>query len=174
MGNFYQGPINQNNILRGIGAVCINGCPIGAVKADSVVNLHALGANDLELKAAQYPGAILGILRGYRVYEVHIEAAEITSALLTQVLDLIPAYSAQYGQPLTPNPVASKYLLQLYGPAPRPYGTRCWTFPNIVFPNPDQFAMLTSKDEQVLPITGLATIADASGTIFDAGYFRDF
>lgn len=143
--------LNTDNFCKGLGNVCINGTPIGATRPGAAASLRVIGGADADIKAAQYPGDLLGLRRGGTEYELTIVGLEVTLSNLRRALDL--SGSVTDGKlPLgRPQKLSTQSQLSVYGEGPQQV-TRRWTFHRVVLANPEELLLGSDTEFSTAPM----------------------
>lgn len=146
--------LNTENVCKGGGTVCWNGTPIGMLSEDSEVTLAVIADADVDIKALQTGGSLLGVRRGGREYRVSVVGIETTLGNISRMLDsgIVTGGTSASMDVGLPNALATEGQLTVYGKGPQNQ-TRRWTYHKCVLASPDQVRLAAKAQPNNVPMT---------------------
>lgn len=119
--------LDSDNFCKGAGNVCINGTPVGMLKAGTKVTLTPVSnEGDVDIKCLQYEGDLLGRRQGGTVYKLTAELVETSLGNVRMALDLSSVVTPGVLPIGRSNKVATHHQVQFFGEGPQQQ-TRRWT-----------------------------------------------
>jgi hypothetical protein len=167
--------LDSDNYCKGAGNVCVNGTPVGMLKAGTKVTLTPVSnKGDLDIECLQYEGDLLGRRQGGTVYKLTAELVETSQANVVMALDIASTVGPNNAVGLgRSQKVATLHEVSYFGEGPQQQ-TRKWTFHQCIIDRMPEMVIGAGNEPNSLVVSFLVCRTFSFTEDFCYGQFSDY